>query len=159
MFDRPTLSDYQRRYRDDPAFREQERERQRGRMRRLRALPEFQESERERLRLRQRRRRAEHDPGWLAQKSARRAREKGATKHENVDREKVYEREGGRCHICGRRVSRAHFTLDHLVPLIRGGEHTYANVRIAHGRCNSRMHVAALPAQLVLVDSPQEEAA
>lgn len=30
------------------------------------------------------------------------------------------------------------FTLDHVVPLARGGEHSYRNVKLAHPLCNSR---------------------
>jgi 5-methylcytosine-specific restriction endonuclease McrA len=28
-------------------------------------------------------------------------------------------------------------TIDHIVPVVMGGEHSYTNTRIAHSRCNS----------------------
>ena len=57
---------------------------------------------------------------------------------EPVQKARVYERDGGRCQICRRPVSYAEATVDHIVPIIRGGEHTPRNVQIAHGQCNSR---------------------
>lgn len=63
---------------------------------------------------------------------------------EPVYRRKVFERDGWQCGICHRPLSRdaavPHWgapTLDHIVPLAAGGEHSYANVQAAHFRCNS----------------------
>jgi 5-methylcytosine-specific restriction endonuclease McrA len=67
-----------------------------------------------------------------------------------VDREYVYRRDGGKCHICGDLVAADAFTLDHLIALDRGGPHAHDNVCVAHGDCNSRMSVHKLPAQLLL---------
>lgn len=67
-----------------------------------------------------------------------RARLRGAAVIEKVDRLTIYKRDGGRCHLCGRFVSKVRFTLDHLVPLALGGVHTAANVKVAHLACNSR---------------------
>jgi 5-methylcytosine-specific restriction endonuclease McrA len=50
----------------------------------------------------------------------------------------VLERDDGVCGICGRDVDPAAFDIDHVVPLARGGEHSYANVQIAHPTCNKR---------------------
>jgi 5-methylcytosine-specific restriction endonuclease McrA len=49
-----------------------------------------------------------------------------------------------RCHICGALTLKqmrgtTHLLapeIDHVVPLARGGEHTYANTACAHRRCN-----------------------
>lgn len=81
----------------------------------------------------------------------RRAMLRGAAGAEKISRRRVWEREGGRCHICGERVPYEKATLDHLIPLSKGGEHSYLNVRIAHGPCNSRRGAGRLPAQLFLV--------
>lgn len=81
----------------------------------------------------------------------RRARIKGAPVVEKIDRQKIYDRDGGRCHICARHVSRSRFVLDHLVPLARGGEHSSRNLATAHSRCNNRRGAGYLPAQLRLV--------
>ena len=64
---------------------------------------------------------------------------------EDVDRVTVWERDNGICGICGKPVDptlpwpeKFSMTLDHVVPLARGGEHSYANAQIAHAICNSR---------------------
>ena len=43
----------------------------------------------------------------------------------------------GRCHYCGRDVGVRRLTLDHVVPLIRGGRSVRANVVPACKDCNS----------------------
>jgi 5-methylcytosine-specific restriction endonuclease McrA len=57
----------------------------------------------------------------------------------------VYERDGGRCYLCGlptladlddgRQATSA--SLDHVVPIEQGGGHTLDNVRLTHLRCNT----------------------
>lgn len=59
----------------------------------------------------------------------------------------VYERCGGKCGICGSPVDRQSFEVDHIIPLSRGGEHSYANTQAAHRRCN-RKKWALLPHEL-----------
>ena len=62
---------------------------------------------------------------------------------ERVDRYKVFERDGWLCMICLMPVDRdavwpdpKSVSLDHIVPLSRGGGHTYRNVQCAHLACN-----------------------
>ena len=43
----------------------------------------------------------------------------------------------GRCHYCGREVGARRLTLDHVVPLIRGGKTVRGNVVPACKECNS----------------------
>lgn len=69
----------------------------------------------------------------------------------------VAERDGWRCHLCGRAVVDRPWsgrpldaTLDHLVPVSDGGAHTMDNVALAHRRCNQRRGVTG-PAQLRLI--------
>lgn len=65
-------------------------------------------------------------------------------KWERVDPVTVYERDQWRCGICGESVRRTArrkhdpemASLDHIIPIAHGGDHTYANVRCAHYRCN-----------------------
>jgi hypothetical protein len=57
---------------------------------------------------------------------------------DDVDRAVVFERDRGVCGICGEGVDPADFHVDHIVPLLEGGEHSYANVRVAHPSCNVR---------------------
>lgn len=65
------------------------------------------------------------------------------------------ERDGWKCHICGQvirlRSGAAGMSpsIDHLIPIAAGGPHVWANVAIAHKRCNSRRHTGGF-AQLRL---------
>jgi 5-methylcytosine-specific restriction endonuclease McrA len=44
----------------------------------------------------------------------------------------------GRCHYCGAQVPPAELTLDHIVPLVRGGRSTRGNCVPACKACNSK---------------------
>ena len=44
----------------------------------------------------------------------------------------------GICHYCGRHVGRANLTMDHVVPLVRGGRSTKGNIVPACKECNNR---------------------
>lgn len=65
----------------------------------------------------------------------RRARLRGATV-ERVDYQKIIERFGMCCHICGHVIERSDLEFDHVIPLAAGGAHSYENVRPSHARCN-----------------------
>ena len=78
-----------------------------------------------------------------AKSSKRRALEKSAVV-ENVSRKIVYERDNGICGLCGEIIDINHksphpksLTLDHIIPLSKGGKHSYDNVQVAHYSCNS----------------------
>lgn len=81
----------------------------------------------------------------------RRARINGAPVVEKIDRQAIYDRDGGRCHICSRPVSRSAFVLDHLDPLMHGGEHSTRNVATAHPSCNASRGSGRIHAQLRLI--------
>lgn len=62
-----------------------------------------------------------------------------------VVRHQVFERDDWTCRLCGEpvdkraRVPHHHAaTIDHIVPLAKGGQHTYSNVQCAHFICNTR---------------------
>ncbi|HOV86064.1 MAG TPA: HNH endonuclease [Syntrophobacteraceae bacterium] len=44
----------------------------------------------------------------------------------------------GTCHYCGKRVPSLELTMDHVVPLVRGGGSTRGNVVPSCKQCNSR---------------------
>lgn len=44
----------------------------------------------------------------------------------------------GRCHYCGRQVGARGLTMDHIVPLIRGGRSSRGNVVPACKECNNK---------------------
>ena len=55
-----------------------------------------------------------------------------------IDLRDVYSKASGICGICGQPVSFETFTIDHIVPMSRGGSHLLENLQPAHGECNSR---------------------
>ena len=55
---------------------------------------------------------------------------------EDVRRDVVYDRDRGVCHICNKPVSREKFHVDHVIPISKSGEHSYANCKTAHAKCN-----------------------
>lgn len=79
-------------------------------------------------------------------KHSRRAAVRGA-KVEAVNNLLVYERDGWACYLCGVAIRRYvderagvmpdEATLDHVVPLSKGGEHSYRNVRACCRACNN----------------------
>ena len=44
----------------------------------------------------------------------------------------------GLCHYCGKKVSPRSLTMDHIVPIIRGGKSTKGNVAPACKECNTK---------------------
>lgn len=74
----------------------------------------------------------------------RRALERGATV-EKFARAEIFERDGWICHLCGGLIDRDARprsskapSLDHVIPLSLGGEHSRANTKAAHFGCNAR---------------------
>lgn len=62
---------------------------------------------------------------------------------EEIDHLTVFERDDWMCHICHNKIDSKlrgdawmRATIDHVIPLCKGGEHTYDNVRASHWRCN-----------------------
>ena len=65
--------------------------------------------------------------------------------------ESLYRRDGGVCYLCGDKCDFDDYTkdgenfiaggsypsIDHVVPLSKGGTHTWDNVKLAHHRCNT----------------------
>lgn len=56
--------------------------------------------------------------------------------HEN--RLRIFERDGYKCHYCNKQLTRFTATLDHLQPVSKGGDNSYANLITACLHCNSR---------------------
>lgn len=73
----------------------------------------------------------------LAHYNSRRAKVRSAFV-EQIDHQELAERDGWICGICLGHVSREEWSLDHIQPLNKGGEHAWYNVQLAHKRCNSR---------------------
>ena len=64
------------------------------------------------------------------------ALKRGAAFSELVRRDVVFELGAGLCGICGLAIDGL-FEVDHIVPLSRGGDHSYANTQPSHPRCNN----------------------
>lgn len=80
--------------------------------------------------------------GQQANRDRRRAKIAGTTT-ERVDRHLVFERDEYICGICHQPVCRTlrypdpmSKSLDHIIPISRGGSHTYDNVQCSHLCCN-----------------------
>jgi hypothetical protein len=78
---------------------------------------------------------------------------------ESFSLREIAERDGWCCHLCGRKVAdRIDYaardddaTLDHLVPVSKGGLHVRANVALAHNRCNWERGNADIEFQMRLI--------
>lgn len=51
-------------------------------------------------------------------------------------RDEIYKCSNGTCAICGRSLTKYNYTIDHIVPLSRGGTNEAANLRAVHFECN-----------------------
>lgn len=75
----------------------------------------------------------------------RRARQRSAPVVERISRSVVWERDAGICHLCGEPADPNDWHLEHIVPLARGGEHSYRNVAVSHPACNQKKGAKQLP--------------
>lgn len=91
-------------------------------------------------------------------KSLNRKKDKRINKDNTADRDitlaKLYSRDNGICYICGCTcdwddyktisgafvVGESYPTIEHMKPLSKGGEHSWANIRLACHMCNTKKH-------------------
>lgn len=65
----------------------------------------------------------------------------------DITLEALYRRDSGVCYLCGKqcdwddkdgnKVGPSYPSIDHLIPVARGGLHSWSNVRLAHFKCNA----------------------
>lgn len=81
----------------------------------------------------------------------RRIKLKSAMVDKDITVEGLYRRDNGTCYLCGRKCNFEDYTvrdgafiagdwypsIDHVIPLVKGGLHSWDNVMLAHHRCNS----------------------
>jgi predicted nucleic acid-binding Zn ribbon protein len=87
----------------------------------------------------------DHPDVKRAEKLRRRARLRGVV-FENISPAEIYTRDGWTCQLCHRPAPRHLIgtrsprrpTIDHIVPIAKGGAHTHQNVQCACSECNSR---------------------
>jgi hypothetical protein len=76
---------------------------------------------------------------------------KGSGRRREIERAYVIERDGSRCHLCGKKCKPEDIHLDHVIPLSQGGSHELTNLRVAHAFCNLSKRNRARNEQLLLV--------
>lgn len=117
-------------------------------------------SERERRRQRDvgayQRSRYETDPEWrrrrLTDMSMRHHQKRTRSlPDERFGLDDIFKRDGGRCHLCGKKVDRSDASMDHIIPMSLDGEHSLANVALAHQSCNSSKGTRPRGEQLRLI--------
>lgn len=83
----------------------------------------------------------EHSERWDGYRAKRKA-QKYNREHRPYTRREIYDRDGGRCCMCGVEVPFAPhgFHIDHIVPLSLDGADTPANVQLACPPCNMTKH-------------------
>lgn len=88
---------------------------------------------------------------YIIQNTRRRAKINNALIDKDITLRKLFERDNGKCHICGGVCDWADYgeknsrfvagksypTIDHIKPLSKGGSHSWGNVKLAHFGCNS----------------------
>lgn len=78
-------------------------------------------------------------------RSARTKRAKSNGKYDSsITLEKLFKRDKGECYICGKKLNPDTYyndplapTIEHVIPIIKGGTHTWDNVRLACRACNN----------------------
>lgn len=84
--------------------------------------------------------------------AVKRARDHGCAVIETFDRDEIFDRDGWTCQACGCQCTDPNpyvltaATVDHVVPLSLGGEHSRANAQTLCLSCNSRKRSVAVPA-------------
>jgi hypothetical protein len=73
-----------------------------------------------------------------------------------VVRTRIFERDGFRCVYCGRVLPPEELTVDHVQPVMRGGDGSDGNLVTACRSCNTRK--GAAPAWAFLAQNPVERA-
>lgn len=77
----------------------------------------------------------------------RRARVAGAALIEKIQRQLIFARDRWICQLCFARVTPDDATIDHVIPVAEGGNHTYQNLVTAHLTCNQRKGARRVPQQ------------
>jgi 5-methylcytosine-specific restriction endonuclease McrA len=106
---------------------------------------------------------------YCSKECARKARPSGNTRsrvrrflveYEYVNPNKVFERDGWICQLCGKKTPkerRGSFRsnapeLDHRIPISKGGPHLYSNLQCACRACNAKKSDRSIPCQLPLFE-------
>lgn len=87
---------------------------------------------------------------WRREKHRRRARKRTGNRGSSIDLPTVLVRDQYKCGICYKRIPKQYKyphplspSLDHIIPLSKGGSHSWDNVQASHHQCNQKK--AAIP--------------
>jgi 5-methylcytosine-specific restriction endonuclease McrA len=80
---------------------------------------------------------AEHKEDKRLRAEKRRLRIQAAPFVEDVPMDAIYLRDKGICQLCFKKCSRKEATRDHVIPVSKGGPHSFQNIVLAHNRCNA----------------------
>lgn len=105
----------------------------------LQKAKEWTIKNKDRVNARMRKWRADHKDKVSVQKNNRRAREKRG-RITNEEWAQVLEKYGNKCLCCGRSAPDVRITMDHVLPLDKGGMNTIDNVQPLCKSCNSKKH-------------------
>jgi len=75
---------------------------------------------------------------------------------EDVSTDIVWRRDNGTCHLCGDLADADDWHLDHVIPLARGGSHSYLNCAVSHPACNLKKSDNLSPSALGYDGEPIE---
>lgn len=162
---------YQKKYyqkrKKDPAFKALQEEKKRTRKKlkeksleikkkeRLLKIKKYREDNKERLSMLGKKWRLKH-PDSLRDSQHRRRALKKKTKTEKFSSFDIFDRDRWVCGLCHKKVDRLlkwpdpmSASLDHIVPLSKGGTHTRDNVQIAHLICNEKAHTGGIKQLLI----------
>lgn len=73
-------------------------------------------------------------PEWIAETDDQRAPPRV--------RSRIFDRDGGKCHICRQPIAGKKWALDHVVALANGGENRESNLRPVHIKCHAEKTAA-----------------
>lgn len=94
-----------------------------------------------------------------AEKARRRIARKANVETEPIDPLIVAERDAWTCYLCEQKVDRPDMSLDHVVPIVDGGTHTYSNVSLTHLVCNLRKGAGTIESYLTRWPRAEQEQA
>lgn len=66
-------------------------------------------------------------------------------KFTDYEKKTVYARGNGRCGICGKHIDYEVMTVDHKIPLSKGGTNDFSNLQPACGTCNLLKSALTMP--------------
>ena len=74
----------------------------------------------------------------LSNRQLYRAKQEGIKYDTGITLAAIFKRDRGVCYLCNKWVTPGKASLEHVRPIIKGGTHTWDNVKLSHLKCNLR---------------------